>query len=171
MTDAFLDSGSEITIVEDKLMRKLGISGPIEKLKLKWSNQHCYEEPTSQRVQIYVTGAYKEETFLIKNARNVETLQLPLQCIGSDMINRFDHLKGIPFEDYTDACPEILIGLDNHSLMMPIEVVEGKPNDPVAIRTRLGWTIFGSSGEVDNCGHSINLHSSDNDKLHELVES
>lgn len=170
-TYAFLDSGSEITIVEDKLIRKLGISGPVEKLKLKWSNQLCHEEPKSQRVQIYVSGLDKGELFLIKNARTVQTLRLPLQSVTAENVNQFKHLKGIPFDEYTDASPEILIGLDNHFLMTPVQIVEGELNEPVGIKTRLGWTVFGNSDVQSSNEHSVNLHSLETDKLHDLVES
>lgn len=169
-TYAFLDSGSEITIVNDNLIRKLGITGPTEELKLKWSNQCSRTEPKSQRVQVYITGMQEEEMFLIKNARTVQTLQLPLQSIESEKLNQFKHLKGIPFEEYTDACPEILIGLDNHFLMSPIEVIEGELHDPVAIRTRLGWTVFGNSDTLNREEHCVNMHSFETSKLHELVD-
>lgn len=169
-TYAFLDSGSEITIVEDKLMKKLSISGPVEKLKLKWSNQCSRVEDKSQRVQVYITGTDEKETFLIKNARTVHTLELPLQSVETDRINQYNHLKGIPIEEYTNARPEILIGLDNHFLMSPIEVVEGEPTEPIAIRTRLGWTVFGNADVLEKETYAVNLHTRDTNDLHDLVE-
>lgn len=169
-TYAFLDSGSEITIVEDKLMKKLGISGPVEGLKLKWSNQCSRSEPKSQRVQIYVTGMDQRETHIIKNARTVQLLELPLQSIETEHIERFKHLRGIPLEEYTDARPEILIGLDNHFLMSPLEVVEGSRSEPIAIKTRLGWTIFGNSTGNELNDAYINSHRVEPNDLHSLVE-
>ena len=38
---------------------------------------------------------------------------------------------------------EILIGLDNHYLLKPLELAGGEREEPYGVRTPLGWTIMG----------------------------
>lgn len=141
-TYAFLDSGSKVTMVEDSLMKKLRIKGPKQPLKLKWSSDLSRVENNSHnRVQFYISDIEGNHAQLLKNVRTVEKLQLSVQTITCDEFQtpkRYKHLRSVPLAEYTDAQPQILIGIDNHSLMVPIEIVEGQQGEPVAIRTRLG---------------------------------
>uniref|UniRef100_A0A182KFS4 Uncharacterized protein n=1 Tax=Anopheles christyi TaxID=43041 RepID=A0A182KFS4_9DIPT len=42
-----------------------------------------------------------------------------------------------------NAVPRILIGVNNCSLSQPLKIVEGKCDEPVACKTRLGWVVYG----------------------------
>lgn len=44
---------------------------------------------------------------------------------------------------YQNNFVQILIGLDNAKVAVPMEVRKGKWKEPIASRTRLGWTIPG----------------------------
>lgn len=170
-TYAFLDSGSNITIVERKLMSAMGISGPTQPLKIKWSGDVSREEKRSQRVQFYVSNRNGNYSQLMKNVRTVEKLQLPVQSISNDELHKFKHLQTLPIVEYSEAQPQILIGVDNHSLLVPLEVVEGHVGEPVAIRTRLGWTIFGNTESNVSQQAQINIHLRDKSDLHQLVDN
>ncbi|XP_065085710.1 uncharacterized protein LOC135707754 [Ochlerotatus camptorhynchus] len=66
-----------------------------------------------------------------------------------------------------------LKGLDNTKMKNTLKMREGKANEPVAAKTRLGWVLYGQAG-VTNQGstHRI-LHvctSHHDDDLHELVK-
>lgn len=39
----------------------------------------------------------------------------------------------------------MLINIDDHVLMTPLEFVEGKEEDPVAIITRIRWSVIRSN--------------------------
>lgn len=47
--------------------------------------------------------------------------------------------------------PELIIGSDNVSLIAQLEIVEGEFNQPIATKTRLGWSIH---GDTSNCKRS-----------------
>lgn len=40
--------------------------------------------------------------------------------------------------------PRILIGLNNWQVGVPLKIREGDSGEPIATKTRLGWTIYGS---------------------------
>lgn len=71
--------------------------------------------------------------------------------------------------------PRILIGIDNWHLATALKCVEGKVGEPAAVKTRLGWVVYGPF-ERPNCG--IELTASVNhrqfkeqdENLHQLVE-
>lgn len=168
-THAFLDNGSEVTLIEHGIAKKLGCKGPIESLKLKWTGDMSRHEANSMRVNLMIYDEQRTDSFPMRNVRTVEKLELPLQSMSSAKLQAFGHLKLIPIVDYKEVKPKILIGLDNYQLMTPQEVVEGAWNEPVAMRTRLGWCIYGTPAASDNAGHQINVHVQDKVDLHELV--
>ena len=61
--------------------------------------------------------------------------------------NQWDHLRNI---DFPTAAPrpivDMLLGLDCADLIYAIQEVRGKPGEPIARLTPLGWTCIGSIG-------------------------
>lgn len=51
ITYVFLDNGSELTFMSQKLADTLGLNGKAERLRLKWSNELTRVENNSKRVQ------------------------------------------------------------------------------------------------------------------------
>ncbi|XP_037292561.1 uncharacterized protein LOC119188794 [Manduca sexta] len=78
------------------------------------------------------------------NIRSVNNLCLPTQnlpCVRFENYNYLNKIKG-------DLCPglqkpEVLIGQDNYNLLLPLEIITGKPNEPCATRTPMGWCLHG----------------------------
>lgn len=169
-TYAFLDSGSNITIVESKLMKQLGVSGPTRSLKLKWSNDISRVEHQSQSVRFSISNIEGNYTTSLQNVRTVAKLQLPMQSMSLADLQKYKHLKNIPVSEYANAQPQILIGIDNHTLMVPMDIVEGHEGEPVAIKTRLGWTVFGSGENSEYSEKLVNSHIANEIELHKLVE-
>ena len=60
------------------------------------------------------------------------------------------HLKNIVFP-YTNVQPrvDVLIGLDCADLHHAVEEVRGRPGEPIARLTPLGWTCIGTPGSND----------------------
>lgn len=55
--------------------------------------------------------------------------------------------------------------------MVPMQVVEGCEGEPVAIKTRLGWTIFGSTESNMAQEVHVNVHLTAKFDLHQLVDN
>ncbi|XP_062716866.1 uncharacterized protein LOC134292119 [Aedes albopictus] len=73
-----------------------------------------------------------------------------------EAVKKHKHLQGIPITSYRNAVPKILIGVDNLRLALPLEVREGIATALVAVKTRLGWCVYGP-GE-SNKQESYNFH-------------
>lgn len=57
---------------------------------------------------------------------------------------KYPHLVGLPIKPFENARPLVLIGSDHPHLITSIEPIRlGPPGGPVAVRTRLGWTLQG----------------------------
>ena len=97
----------------------------------------------------------------VKNAWIVDSMKLPSQRINTDKLKNYSkYLAGIQFTPF-NICSEIsvLIGADNPMLHMYTNVQIGKENEPVALKTKLGWVIFG--GNKSNRMLSVNTFSTE----------
>ncbi|XP_061515249.1 uncharacterized protein LOC133393612 isoform X1 [Anopheles gambiae] len=108
----------------------------------------------------------------------MHNLSLPVQSVSSkQLMERYKHLRGVPFSTYYNQAPRILIGTDNSNLGKPIKTKEGKNDEPIALKTRLGWTIYGrcpiasSSANSDtHCFHICECEETGNEALTDAVK-
>ncbi|XP_062713462.1 uncharacterized protein LOC134290357 [Aedes albopictus] len=97
------------------------------------------------KVSLEISGEQKTHLYQLVDVRTVNRLDLPRQSIHyTEMVKKYPYLGGLPIKDYEDAVPEILIGNDNLHLAAVLKIREGNPQEPIAAKTRLGWTIYGS---------------------------
>lgn len=151
-TFAFLDDGSSATFVEHDLVHELGLEGQHRPLCLKWTGGTRREEPDSMQVSLQVS-ALGGKTFQISKAHTVASLALPAQslCV-TDLLSRYDHLRGLPLTSYDHVRPRLLIGMDNCHLGREQNVAEGRIGEPIAAKTRLGWIVYGPGAVVPKTG-------------------
>ncbi|XP_062710279.1 uncharacterized protein LOC134288687 [Aedes albopictus] len=143
-TFAFLDEGSSATLVEQSLARQLDLEGPVIPLCLKWTADMFRSEESSKIVSFEISEQGSKKRYRLKNARTVERLNLPSQTICFDELQeRYRHLAGLPIRSYDKAVPQLLIGLRNLSLAVPLKIKEGS-GGPIAVKTRVGWCVYGS---------------------------
>ncbi|XP_062699013.1 uncharacterized protein LOC134284280 [Aedes albopictus] len=155
-----------------RLVRQLGIEGSKKPLCLKWTGNVTRIESESKHVSIVVKGASGQQEFSLNDVRTVEELTLPEQSLEyDDLSQQYHYLKGLPVVSYKKAVPRLLIGVNNANLTVPLKVREGKKGEPIAVKTRLGWCIFGGCGE--KVTHSLNYHTcecSNDQELHNIVK-
>ncbi|XP_062712952.1 uncharacterized protein LOC134290030 [Aedes albopictus] len=173
-TFAFLDGGSDSTLVEKSLVDQLGVEGSVSPLCMQWTNGVKRTEEDSRRVQFNISGVGQGKQFQLRGVQTVESLDLPHQSIRfEELEGRFAHLRGLPVVSYRDGVPGILIGLDNTKVKTSLKQREGKANEPIATKTRLGWVVFGRTGTLDQAQPNRVLHvctRSHDDDLNELVK-
>ncbi|XP_062706457.1 uncharacterized protein LOC134287734 [Aedes albopictus] len=171
-TFAFLDEGSDLTLVENDLVASLGIKGTQLPLCLRWTGNTSRVEKNSQQITIEITGLGQEKRHKLLNARTVTNLGLPGQSFQVDeTAQQHRHLKGIPITSYQNAVPKILIGVDNLRLALPLKVREGDGTAPVAVKTRLGWCVYGPRGTSRQESYSFHVcECSCDEELHEAVK-
>ncbi|XP_065094804.1 uncharacterized protein LOC135715461 [Ochlerotatus camptorhynchus] len=174
-TFAFLDGGSDSTLMERSLAEQLGVQGPTSPLCMQWTNGVKRVEEESQQIQLNISGVTTGKQFTLQKVQTIDGLELPRQSIHfEELRNKYPYMRGLPVRSYNDAVPGILIGLDNTRLKTTLKLREGREHEPVVAKTRLGWVLYGHSGnEVRSLSQRV-LHirtKSQDNELHELVKS
>ncbi|XP_049300541.1 uncharacterized protein LOC125774305 [Anopheles funestus] len=144
-TFAFIDEGSSATFIDGRLIEELGIESKSNPLCLKWTDDTVRNESDSREVQLRISGAHQGAVvFNIRKAHTLQDLTLPAQTLPiAKLVELYPYLKGLPITSYTNVVPRVLIGINNIHLGKPLRCVEGNFNEPIAAKTRLGWTVFG----------------------------
>ncbi|XP_058840837.1 uncharacterized protein LOC131696307 [Topomyia yanbarensis] len=157
-TFAFLDDGSDLSLIENSLVEQLGIDGRKTPLCMKWTGNVTRVESESKQVRVFIRGANSNKQFTINDVRTVNELTLPEQNLDYDKLARhYRHLQGLPIASYAKAIPRLLIDVNNANLTVPLQAREGKRTEPIAVKTRLGWCIFGGGESRDT--HSLNYYA------------
>ncbi|XP_055614645.1 uncharacterized protein LOC129760976 [Uranotaenia lowii] len=157
-TFAFLDDGSSLTLVEEALIHELGLQGEPQTLCLRWTGNQTRTEWNSEVVELSISGI-GHPRYILNDTRTVKELSLPKQTVDSKALSSsFAHLRGLPITSYQEAVPRVLIGINNLRLTVPLSVKEGRPQEPIATKTRLGWCIYGGATE-SRSELSVNIHN------------
>ena len=139
---ALLDSGSNTTLISDRLRRKLGLHGV--------KSQHTYHQPIKNETikrEVEVIDTVRIESlnnnFSLK-MRNVETMpgQLQAESVNWNLYkDQFEYLKNIDFPQVEPReKADLLIGADQSLLFQKLDQrIPKKNGDPIAIETPLGW--------------------------------
>ncbi|XP_062538577.1 uncharacterized protein LOC134206858 [Armigeres subalbatus] len=174
-TFAFLDEGSSYTLVENTLIDRLRIRGVTQPLRVTWTAGVSRVEKDSQCVNMLISARGSAQRFFIKSAHTVESLKLPQHSLAvSEVVKQYSHLRDLPIADVPQTTPQILIGLKDIHLYAPIESRIGRPEEPIAVRSKLGWTVYGPTGANATEGGIVGHHacsSVTNQELHDLLKS
>ncbi|XP_062541842.1 uncharacterized protein LOC134209834 [Armigeres subalbatus] len=174
-TFAFLDEGSSYTLVENTLIDRLRIRGVTQPLRVTWTAGVSRVEKDSQCVNMLISARGSAQRFFIKSAHTVESLKLPQHSLAvSEVVKQYSHLQDLPIADVPQTTPQILIGLKDIHLYAPIESRIGRPEEPIAVRSKLGWTVYGPTGANATEGGIVGHHacsSVTNQELHDLLKS
>ncbi|XP_055632766.1 uncharacterized protein LOC129773204 [Toxorhynchites rutilus septentrionalis] len=173
---AFLDEGSGSTLLDKKAASILGLQGEIKPLCLQWTGGMQRYEANSQKVSLDISGCDKKR-YNLEDVRTVEDLRLPFQTLNvSELKDKHSYLRDLPIESYENIRPNILIGLKHANVMLVRKSREGNNNQPIAIKTRLGWTVYGgNSNDVELHMIHYSFHVSPcscntHDNLHQTVK-
>lgn len=146
-TFALFDEGSSVSLIDDSLADELGADGPLANLNMKWFGKQT-TVLRSRKLTIGISGQARPEKQYAMNIRTIRNLSLPAQTMEPTTLYVSNpHLRDVPLESFRNAVPRVLIGLDNHHLGIPQEVKANADDDGlVAVRSKLGWTVYGSDG-------------------------
>ncbi|XP_073821841.1 uncharacterized protein [Musca autumnalis] len=159
---AMFDEGSSISLIDENTARLLGLKGKYSDLTLQWYGEKVVKEK-SFRVSCQIEGTHdKAVRYELKNVHTVNELRLPVQSFSK---SQHPGLASLPVEEYVDATPVILLGLDNAFLGVPSDVKEFE--NLIALQSKLGWLIYGGTGYTNN--QPTVLHLKD-DVLHNVVQ-
>lgn len=145
-TYALLDSGSDVTLCDERLLKELDIRGSPRAFSISTINQTSHIEEGCQ-VSLTVRSINNSESVCLENVLSVKHLPISLANLPSaSAINRWPHLSGISFPKINASQVTLLIGSDVPEVFWTLEERRGKPKEPYAIRSLLGWTLQGPLG-------------------------
>ncbi|XP_055605442.1 uncharacterized protein LOC129753634 [Uranotaenia lowii] len=158
-TLALIDEGSSVTLIESGLAGQLEASGEREPLEMSWTNGMSTTEDQSMKLYLEIAGLGMEDRLNLIDARTVKKLDLPKQQLEfTNIASRYTHLHGIDIKGYGMSAPKVLLGINNVHLIAPLDSRVGKPGEPVAIKCKLGWTLYGPRPGVVATVHFIGHH-------------
>ena len=148
-TYAMLDSGSEITLVDPSLVKLLHLRGQPDRLVFSTVSQRN-EPQEGERVDLAVESLIDEQPrrLQLQGTWSGNELQIPLrhQCITANK-GRWPHLQDVPFPEVDRPKISLIIGTNVSEAFIPLEVRHGNPEDPIAIRSCLGFAVLGRTGD------------------------
>ncbi|XP_055623313.1 uncharacterized protein LOC129766739 [Toxorhynchites rutilus septentrionalis] len=172
---ALLDDGSSVTLLEQNLADELKAKGIASPLWLKWTGGTCRYEKDSRLTDLQIANhGNPGKRYTIRNVQTVNELLLPEQSMDVTVLKEnYHHLRRLPLQSYRSIRPRMLIGANNAFLINTIKSKEGNSHDPIAVKTRLGWTIYG--GRVtkvteDVAHHCCHICETPVDDLHNAMK-
>lgn len=142
-TFALLDSGSDVSLVDQGLLKDLNIKGKKRSYTITTVNE---ADKVQHGMEVYldVKSFYGGSFTRISRLWSVKHLPVSLNGLPqTEELRKFQHLKGIKIPPVEGKKVSILIGSDMPELVCPYEVRRGRPGQPCAMRSKLGWVVLG----------------------------
>ncbi|XP_055623389.1 uncharacterized protein LOC129766818 [Toxorhynchites rutilus septentrionalis] len=137
-------------------------------------------EKESQKINLQISGVHSSKKYDLSGVDTMSSLQIrPQTLLLAEIQIKYPYLAKLPLESYYDVSPRILIGLDHARLGHAIKSREGGDNEPIAVKTRLGWMLFGNCTAKEKAEQYVNYHSVQtcecnrhpDDDLHKMVKT
>ncbi|XP_058825144.1 uncharacterized protein LOC131685445 [Topomyia yanbarensis] len=142
--------------MEHSLLKELDIQGEPYPLCLDWTSDYQRQEMNSVKLGLEISGIHDTKVHQIPKVHTVQRLALPRQTLALDELKlRYPCLHDLPADSYYNVEPRILIGIDSCHLGHTLDSREGKKNEPIATRTRLGWIVFGPCSVIPQISYMV----------------
>ena len=151
-TYALLDSGSNVTLCQDKLLDSLGVTGRREAFTLM-TLEKAHSTTETRVASLTVSNLEGDDPIPLQRVHGRKDLNLDqASLVTEEEVSKWPHLRGLPLLHHAEISDvTLLIGQDCLDAVAPLSSVRGERGDPYATRTRLGWTISGPmSGQRRN---------------------
>jgi len=170
-TWALLDSGSDVSLCDERLAAKLGLTGKRKQFQLSTVN-HENKDVSGMELSMSVCGLNESESISLEAVWTVDKLPISADSIPqpSDM-NQWSHLRDVSIPQIDEKEVMLLIGGDTPEAFWVKEDRRGGKGDPYAMRSALGWTIIGpTSRRGKRSRFTSNFTRMQDDLLHAQVE-
>ncbi|XP_068749478.1 uncharacterized protein [Montipora capricornis] len=172
-TYGLIDSGSDITMVDPSLVKLLNIEGTLSKLSLTTVNSADVEERGMKvNFKIASLDSQNDHVIAVNPAWAVKDLTIPLKHTRlSKSLEQWPHLREVRFPEVERRKISILLGTNIQEVFVPLDVRKGNRNEPLAIKSCLGWSILGGFSNLQSHSQGqVNLISSEDVSLNDQLE-
>ena len=144
---ALLDSGSNVSLCQDKLLHLLKARGRTERMSLTTLEKEN-NETMAQVISLRISNLDGSDEITIPQVFARPNLRLSSSNLVTEAeVRKWPHLKDLPLHHAEIDDVALLIGQDCREALMPLTTIPGGKGEPYAVRTRLGWSV---SGPVSN---------------------
>jgi len=143
----FLDPGSEITLIRRGFAQELGLQGKEVTLQMAVAGGGVTNQSKEMEVTFQLQSLDKQYITPKIVATTAKTITRDLRPVDI-ATDQYDHLKKIKFTEHfprREVKVDILMGCDYYANLITGEVIRGKPSEPVALATKLGYVLTGSA--------------------------
>ena len=157
VVNALLDDGSTKTYINEDVAKELKLEGQKQLVNVSVLNGQCKQFETMP-VEFYLES--------LDGNIKMKVEALTANRVTGDMravdwrqyARKWKHLAKIPFQNIGPRpIVDILIGIDYADLHRSLVEVTGKPGEPMARKTLLGWTCIGSINRNDSRPYKSNF--------------
>ena len=149
LTYAFLDSGSDATFCLESLVQELDLKDT-KPTTFTMTTVNCEEKRTGHEVQLNMESLDGDVRFQLDHVLTTNSLPVtPRHMATNEEIRKWSHLDDVSLPETGDKKVTILIGSDRPDIIdKQLDKREGDYGQPSAVKTPLGWTVFGPIGNL-----------------------
>ena len=146
-TYALLDDGSQSTLLRREFFDKMGVKGKPKKI-LETTVKDDPQPVTVDELSMVVSARDGTNSLEIKSVlvQPTDMFNMPSRPrVEANSGKTYSHLQGLEFDAVKAEDISLLIGCNAPKAHLYDATRTGGDEDPIAIRTRFGWTLFGPS--------------------------
>ncbi|RLF66451.1 MAG: hypothetical protein DRN30_02085 [Thermoplasmata archaeon] len=146
---ALLDTQSDTTFILDKVSDMIDTQS--ESTSLEITTMNTTSNVTSRRFSnLQIRGMYQTKAFPLPTTYSTTLLPSNRHHIPTaDVASKWPHLQTVQIPPLLNCRVGLLIGYDCPRAFAPVEVIQGSDDEPFAMKTILGWSIFGNTLSAD----------------------
>ena len=142
----FLDGGAELSLIRRKLAQTIGLNGKSVTLQMNVAGGSETAPTKEKEVEFRLEAIDGKYTSPVIAATTTKIISKELREIPL-LMEKFQHLKGLEFTEKfprPSAEVDVMIGLPYYTMLLTGSPITGKPKEPVALPTKLGYVLTGS---------------------------
>ena len=164
-TCALLDSGSEVSLCDRRLINKLGLDEVEKQFSLTTLNEEKRYR-NSLEVNLEVSSLNNEHSISLEGVWSMEALPVSSKATPVEDLKKWTHLSDLEFPRIETEDIMLLIGADMPEAFWVMEERRGERGEPCAIKSPLGWALFGPTAKFKYSETGmVNLIKRDNGQL------
>ena len=168
LTYALVDNGADSTFISKNLAQRLGVTGDCATVSVKTMNSVKTEN--SSKVSFVIESLDGDSHVIVDQAFTTAKLSLGCGCpLSLEQLTRWKHLDGIEIRNVGDLEIELIIGCDTPEAHWSLDQRVRNKHQPFAVKTVLGWILFGPLGKDNATSNSLCLLSSCKEIERQLV--
>ena len=167
--NALLDDGSTVSYINSSVAKELQLEGETQQISVSVLNG-TIETFNTMPVTFDILTSDESSQFEL-TALTTENATSTLKATDWAMqAQEWDHLQDITFPPLHSRHIDLLIGVDHAHLHAALQEVAGKPGDPIARRTPLGWTCIGTTNQQSARPMSFFTHNGGFERLDKTLQ-